>query len=107
MGQISMTSGPAAAIATDILCCPIHREPLDFSDPAKLRGIDHGEVYPVIDQIPVLLPDKAERSHVAQTDWATFTGSSSIDFYNQTRDQDEYCRTQLEEVSADITRWLV
>jgi SAM-dependent methyltransferase len=66
------------------LCCPIHREPLDRSDPARWVGVGHGEIYPVIDGIPILLPDRAQRDRIAQTDWehATASNTSALDFYN-------------------------
>src|SRR5437762_2189587 len=93
-----------------LLCCPIHREPLDASaaDPSRLVGVGHGEVYPVLDGIPILLPDRAQRQHIVDTDWsaASTVGSSTVDFYNQTRDQDQYCRAELADVRPELESWL-
>jgi len=101
-----MSSLPLPAIAADILVCPVHRESLDLCNPARLTGVGHGETYPVIDNIPVLLSSEDDRNRIAQTDWSTFTGSSSLDFYNQERGQELYCRAHLEDTKADLQYWL-
>lgn len=93
------------------LVCPVYREPLDRRDPDHYVGRVHGLVYPIVDGIPILLPDEAERLRVARTDWgstnrAVDAGASPLDFYNQTRDQDLYCRGELDLARADIERWL-
>ena len=93
-------------------CCPLHLEPLDRSDPARWRGVAHGEVYPVIDGIPVLLPDRAQRDRIAQTDWSkpeitSDTGASGpIDFYNKATYEEIYARAEQSWERADIDRWL-
>lgn len=99
----------AASVNSELLCCPVHRQPLDDRDPACLRCAAGGDTYPILDGIPILLPDPAERQRVAQTDWAAAPaigpGGSGIDFYNQTRDHDQYCRSELESVRPQLQRW--
>src|SRR5690242_8177335 len=65
-------------------CCPVHRERLDRSDAARWVGVPHGESYPVIGGIPILLPERAERERIANTDWSNpaSTTGSALDFYN-------------------------
>jgi uncharacterized protein YbaR (Trm112 family)/SAM-dependent methyltransferase len=92
-----------------VLCCPIYREPLEELDPTRLAGRVHGQIYPVLDGIPILLPDEADRLRVARTDWAdpaAKSDASPLDFYNQTRDHDFYCRDTLEAARADVEQWL-
>lgn len=87
--------------------CPIHHEPLDRSDPTRWVGVGHGEVYPVIDGIPILLPDRAERERVAQTDWSKPVGTSQpIDFYNDARFETIYSRDTHHEGRATLQNWL-
>src|SRR4051812_19329957 len=90
------------------LCCPVHREPLDRSDPARWVGIGHGEAYPVIDGIPILLSDRAQRERIAQTDWTRATATnaaatpvsaaplSALEFYNasQSGGGEQYYRNE-------------
>jgi SAM-dependent methyltransferase len=87
------------------LVCPIHREPLVEDGEGRLVGAKHGEVYPVVGGIPVLLPDRAERREAAQGDW-TATRPRPLDFYNRTDDHDGFCRTELDDIRADMTRYL-
>ena len=97
----------AQSVSTSIFRCPIHHEPMDMADPTKIVGVGHGEFYPVVDGIPILLPDKQERDRVAQTNWGdTATTAQPLDFYNQTRDHDEYCRSELDVVRVEIDKWL-
>jgi len=90
----------------DLLCCPIYREPLERRSPAECAGRVHGEVYPIVDGIPILLPSPADRARVARTDWSVEGSPTPLDFYNQTRDHDAYCRDTLEAARADVERWL-
>ena len=87
------------------LVCPTHRKPLS-SAADGLRCPDDGELFPLADGIPVLLPGEAERSRVLHTDWSQSPSSSPLDFYNQKRDQTQYCRQELLHERADIQRWL-
>jgi hypothetical protein len=89
------------------LCCPLHRQPLRPVEGGLQCPLDN-TVFPVADDIPVLLTDPAERARVLGTDWseAKTQGASPLDFYNQTRDHDQYCRTDLKTVREDVERWL-
>jgi SAM-dependent methyltransferase/uncharacterized protein YbaR (Trm112 family) len=94
--------------------CPVHREPVRLVEGrSELVGIGHGEVYPIIDGIPVFLPDPAERQRVLTTyanqangESRTSGDASPLDFYNQTRDHDRYCREELGEMRGEIEAWL-
>src|SRR2546423_821943 len=87
--------------------CPIHHEPLDQSDPKQWIGIGHGEKYPLVDGIPILLPDRAERQRVAETDWsAPVTTGQAIDFYNDARFENIYSREHDQERRESIQGWL-
>jgi SAM-dependent methyltransferase len=89
--------------------CPVHRSPLDAHGERALACRDHGETYPVVDGIPILLPDATERGRVAGTDWAgraTSDAVSSIDFYNQTRDHEQYSSSDRPDERDRIARWL-
>lgn len=88
------------------LCCPVHREGLRASDAGLVCPVD-GAVYPLADNIAVMLPDATERARVLGTDWSSDKQDASpLDFYNQTRDHDQYCRSQLDDVRRDVERWL-
>lgn len=88
--------------------CPIHHELLTPSADGYLTGQEHGARYPLVDGIPVLLPDEDERRRVIEVDWGgraeTATGSR-IDFYNQSRDQKQYCRNNLDRYRNAVERW--
>ncbi|MBC8108797.1 MAG: methyltransferase domain-containing protein [Anaerolineae bacterium] len=75
-------------------CCPIHREPLDRSDPTRWVGVGHGEAYPVVEGIPILLPDRAERDRIAKTDWdnVELQKRDAVDFYNEAKYEERYSR---------------
>ena len=89
------------------LLCPIHREPLREDAAGRLVGVSHGEVYPVVAGIPVLIADRGERRDAAESDWATGAARARpLDFYNRTDDHDGYCRSQLEEIRAEMTGYL-
>jgi SAM-dependent methyltransferase/uncharacterized protein YbaR (Trm112 family) len=95
------------------LICPVHREPL-VSQGEDLRGVSHGEVYPVVDGVPVLIADRAERAATAARGRQAAEGSSEPDaqvssaqaFYNRADEMEKYCRQDLEGVQADLNRWL-
>jgi SAM-dependent methyltransferase/uncharacterized protein YbaR (Trm112 family) len=87
-------------------CCPVHRDPLEREGDV-LRGAACGERYPVVDGIPVLLADPAERRAAAEVDWAASAPEKSpLSFYNRPGDHDGYCRETLEDVREDMARWL-
>lgn len=88
------------------LCCPIHREALRADASARLVGEAHGEEYPLVGGIPVLLADRAERRDVAERDWSRPSGDGPLGFYNRTDAQEEYCRPDLPADRADMARWL-
>ena len=90
----------------DLLRCPIYREPLERRSPTEYAGRVHGEIYPIAGGIPILLPNRADRARVARTDWSIEGSATPLDFYNQTRDHDAYCRDTLEAARADVERWL-
>jgi SAM-dependent methyltransferase/uncharacterized protein YbaR (Trm112 family) len=97
---------PALAMPAD-LCCPVHREALRPDGAGRLVGEAHGEVYAVIGGVPVLLADRAERRAVAGQSWSSPSrAGGALDFYNRTDDHDGFCRSQLEEIRADMTGWL-
>ena len=89
------------------LCCPVHREALRPDGAGMLVGEARGEAYPVVEGVPVLIADREERRDASERDWSR--GSSRarpLDFYNRTDDHDGFCRSQLEDIRADMTRWL-
>jgi SAM-dependent methyltransferase/uncharacterized protein YbaR (Trm112 family) len=86
--------------------CPVHLEPLR-RDGDALVGVSHGERYPIVDGIPVLLADAAERRAAAEVDWARAAHERSpLSFYNRPDDHDGYCRESLEGEREDLRRWL-
>jgi SAM-dependent methyltransferase len=88
------------------LICPVHRTPLQAGEDGLTCGQD-GTNYPIADGIPVLLPNAEDRARVLGTDWSqSKQDASPLDFYNQTRDHDQYCRTELNTVRQDVERWL-
>jgi SAM-dependent methyltransferase/uncharacterized protein YbaR (Trm112 family) len=88
------------------LICPVHRTPLQVADDGLTCATD-GTKYPLADGIPVLLPSADDRARVLGTDWSqSKQDASPLDFYNQTRDHDQYCRTELNTVRQDVERWL-
>jgi SAM-dependent methyltransferase/uncharacterized protein YbaR (Trm112 family) len=91
------------------LCCPVHREALHRPDSTRYVGSVHGLVYPIVDGIPVLLPDESERARVARIDEqpaADACSPSSFSFYNHTCDHEHYCRDTLEGARTEIEGWL-
>jgi SAM-dependent methyltransferase len=87
--------------------CPVHNEPLDRSDPARWIGTTHGEVYPVVDGIPILLPDRVERERIAKTDWSQpVDARRAIDFYNEARFETLYSRSTHDDGRATLERFL-
>jgi uncharacterized protein YbaR (Trm112 family)/SAM-dependent methyltransferase len=87
------------------LVCPRDRSSLTPEPEGSL--VSHGaEKYPVVDGIPVLLPDPAERASVAAADGASHGGTDPASFYNQERDHDQYCRETLTDVEVQIREWV-
>lgn len=72
---------------------------------ATLIGTETKTKYPIVGSIPVLLPDAEERARVASSDGSTASGGTISDFYNQDRDHDLYCRSELPEQAKAITSW--
>jgi SAM-dependent methyltransferase len=97
-----MTPTAAAVVP---LCCPTHREPLLAADGTLRCGRD-GETFPVVDGIPVLIADRAERQRVAGTDWTVAAAPSPLDFYNKVQGQDDYLLSDLGGARAQIESWL-
>jgi SAM-dependent methyltransferase len=97
----------AAAAAVEFRC-PVHLEPLDRSDPNRWVGIGHGEEYPVVDEIPILLPDRAERQRVAQTDWTApiDRATDAVSVYNSAALEAMYSRERHDDATNDINRWM-
>jgi SAM-dependent methyltransferase len=89
----SSPSQPPPGAHNGLFCCPVHRDPLDDSDGSRLVGLRHGEIYPIVNGIPILLPDSADRERIAQTDWdAPEATTSNVDFYNRSAGLDDYFR---------------
>lgn len=89
--------------------CPIHREPLSREGDEFVGA--SGERYPVVDEIPVLLPDAQERVSVAGLEGSEHEvdagqAGTAAAFYNQTRDHDQYCRSSLDETRGWIESWI-
>jgi SAM-dependent methyltransferase/uncharacterized protein YbaR (Trm112 family) len=86
--------------------CPVHREPLRREEGA-LVGVTHGERYPIVDGIPVLIADRAERRAAAEIDWQRASHEKTpLSFYNRPDDHDGYCREALDDIERDMSRWL-
>ena len=86
--------------------CPIHREALR-PDGDALVGVVHGERYPAVDGIPVLLVDRAERRAAAEVDWTSAAADKRpLTFYNRPDDHDGYLRPALDHERRDMTPWL-
>jgi SAM-dependent methyltransferase len=79
---------------TATLACPVHGAPLS----AQL-DCPHGESYPAVGGIPVLLADERERAQVVRGD---IEGATPLRFYNRTDDHDSYCRSELVEIQRDL-----
>jgi SAM-dependent methyltransferase len=71
-------------------------------------GEAHGEVYPEVGGVPVLLADRAERREAAERDWARRAPSHAgpLDFYNRAEGQEDYVRPELDDTRAQMTPWL-
>ena len=89
-------------------CCPIHHAPLTQGEVGQLVCSQCPEPFPMLDDIPVLLPDSTERQRVATGayDDGKIVGNEPLDFYNQTRDHEKYFRAQLDTVREDLSGWL-
>jgi SAM-dependent methyltransferase len=82
--------------------CPIHREPLRREEGA-LVGAVHGERYPIVDGVPVLIADRAERRSLADVDWSKRAAeNSALSCYNR----EYFLREVLSEERGDMDRWL-
>jgi SAM-dependent methyltransferase len=89
------------------LCCPVHREALRPDGERRLVGAARGEAYPVVEGVPVLLADPGERRDAAERSFSQGSARARpLDFYNRTDDHDGFCRSQLEDIRADMQRWL-
>jgi SAM-dependent methyltransferase len=88
--------------------CPISGGPLRQKDAVRLVCTECDAIYPIRDGIPILLPSVSERMRVLETDWdaAETIGTDPIDFYNQTRDHDLYCRDQLDWARLSLEKWV-
>src|SRR6266496_958439 len=88
------------------LLCPTHHQPLSSAPEGSLLCPQDGELFPIANGIPILLPSAAARSRVLGTDWSHSQSATPLDFYNQTRDRDRYCRPELAHERADIQKWI-
>ena len=88
--------------------CPVHRDLLTRADDGSYIGTVHGLRYPVVDGIPILLPDENDRRQITDVNWSSEASgpANAINFYNQSRDQDCYCRERLDDVRTNIERVL-
>lgn len=80
------------------LLCPAHREPLSVD-----LVCPHGERYPAMQGVPILLADPAARERLLRQETSA---ADALAFYNRTGDHDSYCRSELETVRRDLSRYL-
>lgn len=90
------------ALMTVSLVCPVTGEPL-FRDGNYLVNATHTREFPIVDGIPILLPNEQECIRVAKTNWLTEkTDASPLVFYNRPHDHTNYCREELQVEREDI-----
>jgi SAM-dependent methyltransferase/uncharacterized protein YbaR (Trm112 family) len=91
--------------------CPVYHEPLALAGDSGYVGVGHQLNYPIVDGIPILLPDQADCHKVIQTDCTARTSSDAcpLIFYNQTCDHEHYCRealsaerTEIEQIASEV-----
>lgn len=88
------------------LICPSTGKPLRPAD-GGLMCQSNGARYPVVDGIPILLPDEADRKRVLGENWFEGKASESpLDFYNNTQDHGQYCRSELPAFRAELESWI-
>ena len=92
-----------------IFACPRHTELLVADDGAEpaLRCPRDGERFPVIDGIPILLPDEVERQRIVRAIAGDNTeGASALDFYNRAADDAGYFHASTSARRQEVEGWL-
>ena len=92
----------------EYLRCPVSGCALRQGEEAStLVPVTGSECYPLVDGVPVLVADQAERNRIATVDWqGGETGASAADFYNQTRDLETFLANDRPEHRPALSRFL-